>query len=163
MDWEALWEPNQWGECVATDCAGIAHGVESYLGRRGIELGVSRTQVARAIVEYVWRRLGGRRAAELRGPRTGGRRPEGWEAQHEDIWCQWLGERLTPEGFEIEVMLPVFGTDRRTWESRCDGWRDELFAFLPAWTLRSWDKFDEINPIALDEWAADDDAGSADG
>lgn len=165
MNWEELWVPNQWDECVATDVAGVAQGIESYLGRRGVELGVARRQVARAIVEYIWRRQS-RRAVDLRGPKTGGRRPEGWEERHEEIWCQWLEQRLTPESFEIEVMWPVFGDDRRTWEVRCDGWREELLAFLPAWTLRSWEKFEEINPLPMDEWGGsgvDDDAGSADG
>lgn len=162
MHWEQLWETNQWGECVATDVAGVAHGIESYLGRRGLELGVTRQQIARTIVEYVWRRQS-QHAAALLGPKNRGRRPEGWEERHEEIWCQWLEQRLTPESFEIEVMRPVFGDDVQTWEKRCHGWREEIFAFLPAWTLRSWEKFEEINPIPLDEWGADDDAGSADG
>lgn len=165
MNWDELWVPNQWGECVATDVAGVAHCIESYLGRRDIELGVSRRQIARTIVEYVWRRQR-RLALQLRGPQSGSRRPEGWDIRHEEIWRQWLEQRLTPESFEEEVLLPVFGVDQRTWEASCDGWREELLAFLPAWTLRSWDKFEEINPMPMDEWGGsgvDDDAGSADG
>jgi hypothetical protein len=165
--WDELWTENRWGECVATDVAGIVSGIVSYLERRGFDRGVPNQQIARTIIEWIWRRQT-RRANQMRGPRTRAAWPAGWTAQHEDTWCEWIEIRLTPESFEAEVLMPVFGTDTRTWETVCGGWREELFYFLPSWVERSFDRLEEISPGSAppddsrSATGADDDAGSAD-
>jgi hypothetical protein len=165
LNWDDMWEENRWGECVATDVAGVVSGIATYLERRGFELGVPQRQIFRTLMEWIWRRQR-RRMSDLRGPRTRAGCPAGWMAQHEDIWCQWIENRLTTESFEAEVLEPVFGTDVRTWEAACDGWRGELFFFLPYWVGRSFEKLEEISPGSAPDdalpAAPDDDAGSAD-
>ena len=165
LRWNDLWVENQWGECVATDVEGLASSIRIYLERRGLELGISERQIAQTIIEWIWRRQI-HTFYQLHGPRTRSAWPSGWDVSHEDVWSQWIEKHLTPESIEDEILYPVFGSDVRSWEGRCDGWRNELYYFLPFWIERSFERLDEmIRGNVQDDTqsaSADDEPASAD-
>jgi hypothetical protein len=77
--------------------------------------------------------------------------PAGWTTAHEEIWVQWLEHSVPHESWLALVIEPVFGPDERLWEIGVEGWRDEIYMFMPFWFARSMPRFEEIDPTGLPE------------
>jgi hypothetical protein len=75
--------------------------------------------------------------------------PAGWTAHHEQIWVQWLEYKVPLDVWNTLVIEPVFRSDERLWEIGVEGWRDEIYTFMPFWFARSISRFEEIDPTTL--------------
>lgn len=147
MDWSELFEPYEWDDwSAAEDALAIAERITVWVARKGVALELPPPRLARQILQYVWMRQT-TPWHEIDGPRHQRSLPVGWTRQHERIWCDWIVHVFELEAWQREVMDPVFGTDTRSWEP--EGWRDEIFHFLPRWIVRSIARFEEIDPTPL--------------
>ena len=79
-------------------------------------------------------------------PRMSVFKPNGWTERHEELWNDWIHYTFSEDSWHNEVMYPVFGRDVREWELYMDGWREELFEFLPWWMRRSVNIVEEYDP-----------------
>jgi hypothetical protein len=71
--------------------------------------------------------------------------PEEWTAADEVLWRSWVHGMFLPWEWDEEVMAPVFGTDKRSWEPV--GWREGLFEVaLRGWLTRSLDIVERYDP-----------------
>ena len=150
MDWEELFESYGWDDRSASDDALLlAERIERFVRRQKVELTLPPARLARQILEYVWMRQGlsAYEVAFARKPVL----PAGWTAAHERQWIDWIWHVFDLEDWRQTVMAPVFGTDVRSWEVRVDGWREEVFGFLPTWIARSMKRFEEIDVTPLPE------------
>jgi hypothetical protein len=148
MDWDSLFEPYGWDDCAAADdTALLAERIERFVRRQGVELSLTPARLARQILEYVWMRQGlsAYEIARTQNPAM----PAGWKTTHERLWVDWIWHVFTLDDWQNLVVSSVFGTDVRSWEP--EGWREEIFEFLPAWIARSMPRFEEIDVTPLPE------------
>jgi len=116
----------------------IAEQIAGFLKRRKLMLGIPESRVAKHITEYMdLRRLG--HPTTIKGPHLQ-IKPEGWTEHEETIWQDWFSNEVHLSDWLREVFRPVFGmnTSACSWDYICDGWREELFLFLPSWAARSF-------------------------
>lgn len=148
LEWNELFEPYGWDDHAAVeDAVALAERIDRYAQRQGVKLTPVPSRLARQILEYVWMRqtTSWHEIAWKSRPAM----PVGWTARHEQIWTDWIWHVFELEDWRHTVMDPVFGTDVRSWESACEGWREELFEFLPHWIARSLERFEEIDVTPL--------------
>lgn len=115
----------------------VAEQIEGFLARRKLHPELSRDKLAKQILQYMDLR---RRcyAVEIAGPKRPVSIPEGWDEQAEQVWVDWFSNEVHLSDWVREVFRPVFGTEECVWDCVCNGWREELFAFLPWWAQRSY-------------------------
>lgn len=151
MDWSELFDIYGWDDRAASDDAlELAERIVAWAACKGVKIELTLDRLARQILRYVWMRQE-TGAYMIVGPRHTRLTPTGWTAHHERIWRDWIDHAFELETWNAVVMAPVFGTDVRSWEARIDGWRDELFTFLPTWIARSMTRFEEIDVTPLPE------------
>ncbi len=142
--------PTVYGEVPADDIYAVADQIVEFIESHGQRPDGEMYQIASGIIGYIDRRSRGWRADEIHWPtRTNMYKPKGWEERQEEIWCEWVYHHFTLDNWQREVMHPIFGDGQRIWETACDGWRDEIYAFLPLWIERSHEMFDRIDPTQL--------------
>jgi hypothetical protein len=145
--------PYEWDDCAAMDdLLAVAERTTAWVrahGKVGLELVPA--QLARQLLDYVCLRGRGASWSDLDGPRYTRSLPVGWTAHHERLWNDWIHYSFAIEDWRRQVLDPVFGTDERSWEVGCAGWRDEVFAFLPRWIVRDMVRFVEIDATPLPE------------
>lgn len=149
QEYSQLFEPyrlDDWS--AAEDAAGLAQMIHRLLGRFGLHLCMTEERLARQILQYIWMRMA-YPAHEISVPQHERGVPDGWTRENEEIWLDWISMKIDLDQWKPEVLQPVFGSDERTWEAFCPGWRDELFAFLPYWIARSKEKLEKIDPTPL--------------
>ena len=83
------------------------------------------------------------------GPHIQPTYPEGWSEEYEALWGDWIDRECPLESWEEEVIDPTFGTLVRPWET--DGWRLEIYSFLPLWIQRSIPLMAAIDPDVVEE------------
>jgi hypothetical protein len=137
------------GEYPADDIYAVAGQIVDLIKKEGLIADADVTKIGSAIMGYVDRRstvpahkMGVPRRARMYIP-------DRWTAADEQIWREWIGHHFTLEDWHRKVMYPVFGTNQQIWEQECDGWRDEIFAFLPWWIQRDWSVMDTVDPRQL--------------
>lgn len=106
---------------------------------------ISQSKLFTSIVQYIELRCEVP-AYDIRGERRP-TVPIGWMAHHEAIWKQWIFHTLSLDEWLTRVIGPIFGPDLRPWEP--EGWREEIYDFLPVWFKRSMVQFAEIDPSPL--------------
>lgn len=151
MDWSELFEPYRWDDSsAAEDMTMLTEQIARFVGRQRLTLELTPNRLVRQLLQYVWwRQRAG--ALDLSAPRHSRTMPTGWTATHERVWTDWIWHIFDQEDWRQYVIAPVFGTDVRSWEVKCDGWREEIFSFLPLWIARSMTRFEEIDPTPLPE------------
>lgn len=153
MEW--LRERNAFGECAEEDAWILAGRVQAFVESAGGGLDVSRVQLMRQILKFVhMRQWNG--FNDLSGPGHRSFKPQGWTPHREQVWRDWIDRTFTLEDWQTDVIGPVFGTDERSWEARCTGWRDELFQYLPAWMQRDVGLADAVDLTPMDLSVQDD-------
>ena len=150
MKWQELFDVNRYGECIADDVEDIVERIEAYIHRRNGCLELKRNTLIMQILQYIQLRHT-RGALAISTPQTIPSVPEGWSDYDEEIWQDWLHHTHSIEGWRSEVMHAVFGYNVHLWELRCEGWRDELFDFLPWWISRSLKVVEEFDPNPPEE------------
>lgn len=156
QSYEQLFEPyrlDDWS--AAEDAVALADSVIRYIRWRGFAPSLSRAQLARQILQYIWMR---QRLPwhEISIPRHKRHMPEGWSRIMESVWLDCIDQKCELETWGSEVIEPVFGRDERTWEAYCPGWRQELFSFLPYWIERNSERFAELDPTPLPDPAPEE-------
>lgn len=132
MDW---YTRNKYDECAWNDLAYLAELVNAWIRRTGATPELSDERLTRQLVSYVGMRQR-HRWHEISVPQHVSREPATWTEDDEHIWQDWLSDTITLDGWRALVRR-VFGTDERYWEASIDGWREEIFAFVPYWVQRS--------------------------
>lgn len=151
MDWSELFEPYGWDDRAASDDAlELAERIMVWVACKGVKIELTPPRLARQILHYIWLRQDAG-AYDIVGPSDRRILPAGWTAHHERVWRDWIDHVFEAESWGREVMEPLFGTDVRSWEVRCEGWREEVFSFLPIWISRSMTRFEEIDVTPLPE------------
>jgi hypothetical protein len=136
MKWSELTKTNTYGECAAEDALRMSVAIGQYIKRRGVSITMDNVRLARHIMRYIQMRhtVAAYHISTVPGDIY---YPEGWNANEEEIWGDWINHTFTPESWCDEVIEPVFGGDVHLWEARIDGWREELLSFIPLWVRRS--------------------------
>lgn len=140
--WSNAFETTCYNEIPAADIYAVATLIVEFIEAENLIVDADRDQIASAIIGYLWKR---ERVAPMNivaKPRKRATIPDGWLPADEQIWREWIAHYFTLENWQRKVMYPIFGNNRRIWEEQCDGWRDEIYAFLHLWILRSWDVMD---------------------
>ena len=151
---------NTYGECAVDDIDYLVWLFQGYLHKRGAELGLDPAHLATHILKYIYLRQKSS-VYDISAPRTNPVKPTGWSAKDEEIWCDWISNHCTLDSWRTEVLAPIFGTDVRLWEARCQGWRDELTLFFPWWIQRSLDIVRKYDPTQLEEEVEEDESKAA--
>lgn len=149
QEYRQLFEPyclDDWS--AAEDAQGLAQMIARLLARNGLHLCLTEGRLARQILQYIWMRMA-YPAHEISSPRHDRVLPEGWTSDNEMIWTDWISMTIDLDQWKSDVLQPVFGSDERTWEVHCSGWRDELINFLPYWIARSNAKLEKIDPTLV--------------
>lgn len=148
--WNNAFEVTRYGEIPAADIYAVADRIVEWIDEEDLVADADRDQIGSAIVGYLYQRArlspSGHIAAR---PRRRAHVPDGWTPADEQIWREWIAHHFTLDEWQRKVMHSVFGTNRAVWEEQCDGWRDEIFAFLHLWIQRSWDVMDAVDPRQL--------------
>jgi hypothetical protein len=118
-------------ECI-TDITFVCEQIVKFVEHRGMTMSLSPNDLHKSIVRYIFLRQYNHRYA-ISKPVRKTQRPPGWTRDYEDLWRDWLDSHA--DAWITEVMDPVFGTNEKPWE--VDGWRTEIFTFLPWWIMRS--------------------------
>lgn len=147
--YDQLFEPyclDDWS--AAEDAVALASSVRSYIRWRGFTSSLTHAHMTRQILQYIWMR---QRLPwhEISAPQHKRSLPAGWTPLMESVWRDCIDHKCEIETWKTEVLDPVFGSDDRTWEAYCPGWRDEIFSFLPYWIERSAEKFADLDPTPL--------------
>jgi len=123
--------------------------IEAHLKRRGVTLEMSPRRLTAHILQYIRLR---QHASfyDISTPLTEPINPVSWTAHHERVWCDWINYNCDLDSWTKEVMQPMFGTDVRFWEAACQGWREEIHAFLPWWIRRSMAIVEQFDPTSED-------------
>lgn len=150
--WSNPYTATCYGEVPADDIYAVAGQIVEFIEGEGLSLDsdVCLDGIGSAIVGYIAKRSAGAQALGIKvRPRRRAHIPEGWAPEDEQVWREWIGHQFTLDDWQRKVMYPVFGTNRRIWEEQCDGWRDEIFAFLHLWIQRRWDIMETVDPRQL--------------
>lgn len=146
MDWYA---PNKYDECAWDDLAYLAELLNAHIYRKGVTPELSDEKLTRQLVSYVGMRQR-HRWHEISVPQHTCTKPAGWSPDNEQIWQDWLTDTFTLEDWRT-LLYRVFGTDDRFWEASVEGWRDEVFSFMPYWVQRSPKIVAAYDPRSQDE------------
>jgi len=149
---------------MSTVAEQIAEQIEGFLGRRKLRLGISRETLARHIMQYIDVRRRGH-PFDIVGPKTAPLKPEDWDDHAEQVWLDWFSNEVHLSDWLREVFRPVFGRDTCQYDYVCDGWREELLAFLPWWAQRTFNvvgKYDATPYESEDEEGTDPRAAKLD-
>ena len=146
MDWYA---PNKYDECAWDDLAYLAELLNGHIRRVGAMPELSDERLTRQLVAYVGMRHG-HRWHEISVPQHVRSKPAGWKTEDEQIWQDWLADKITLDVWRA-LIDRVFGTDERFWEAPVAGWRDEVFSFVPYWVQRSPNIVAVYDPRSQDE------------
>ena len=116
----------------------IAEQIIGFLQRRKLSPAFSQERMAKQIMDYMDLRRRGS-ALTISHPQFKIKNPDGWSEHDEEVWQDWFSNEIHLSEWLREVFRPVFGlnTSACSWDYTCDGWRDELIAFLPWWAQRS--------------------------
>jgi hypothetical protein len=148
--WSNAFEYTCYGELPVESIYAVADRIAEFIEDEGLALDADRDQIGSAIVGYLRRRAAGAHALDIVvRPRRRATVPEGWTPADEQVWREWIGHHFTLDNWQRKVMYPVFGTNRYIWEEQCDGWREEIFAFLHLWVMRSWEIMDTVDSRQL--------------
>ena len=150
MKWSELFNVNRYGECIADDVENVVERIEAYIHRRNGYLELNHADLVGQVLQYIQMRqkMG---PLEISNPQSVPSVPEGWSDYDEEILLDWLHQTHSIVGWRSEVMYAVFGSHVHLWELRCQGWRDELFDFLPWWISRSLKVVEEFDPHPPEE------------
>ena len=122
--------------------------IDKYVQRRKATLGVHANRMVTQILKYI--QLRERHMWwKIEGPHANITYPPGWSEEYEELWGDWFEREFSLDSWEDEVMDPMFGTIVQPWE--VDGWRQEIYAFLPTWIQRSIHLLTPIDPTQTDE------------
>jgi len=122
--------------------------IDKYVQRRNATLGVPKNRMITQILKYI--QLRERHMWwEIEGPYCKVTYPTGWTEEYEELWGYWFENEFSLDSWEDEVMDPMFGTSVHPWE--IDGWRQEIYAFLPLWIQRSISLLTPMDPNQTDE------------
>jgi hypothetical protein len=147
--WENPFELTRYGERVAVDVYAVAGRIGGLIEAHGFTPDLDDDGIASSILGFLQLRQR-MRADKIRGPkRPRMTKPADWDDEQEQIWVEHIAHLVSVEDWRQQVMYPVFGTSVRIWEGACDGWREEILQFLPAWIQRSYYNFDRIDPRQL--------------
>jgi len=130
------------------DLAAVADRIAAFVSRGKVSLELTEERLTRQLATYVTMRRS-HHWSEISLPQHERTVPAGWTAANERIWVDWIHHVFEFSDWQQAVMRPVFGTDERQWEIGAEGWRDEVFTFLPTWIARSTARFAEIDPTPL--------------
>lgn len=147
--WRNAFEVTCYGEIPAADIYAVATRIVEFIEAEDLTVDVDRDQVASAIIGYLQKRESATAMNIMVKPRKHATVPEGWTPADEQIWREWIAHYFTLDEWQRKVMYPVFGTNQRIWEEQCDGWREEIYAFLHLWIQRSWDVMESADPRQL--------------
>jgi hypothetical protein len=147
--WSNAFEATRYGEVPAEDIYAVAAQIVEFIEAEDLVADVDHNQIASAIIGYLSKRSRTAAMNIVAKPRRRATIPEDWTPADEQVWRVWITHYFTLDDWQRKVMHPVFGTNRRIWEEQCDGWRDEIFAFLHLWIRRSWDVMDVADPRQL--------------
>ena len=150
MKWRELFDVNRYGECIADDVEDVVERIESYILRRNGYLELAHGDLVGQVLQYIQLRQT-MHPLDISNPQTIPSLPAGWSEYDEEIWRDWLHHTHSIEGWRSEVMYAVFGSHVHLWELKCEGWRDELFDFLPWWVSRSLKVVEEFDPNQCEE------------
>jgi hypothetical protein len=137
---------NAYGDCMADTLIPLCKAIDRISTGLGLNMDITQTKLFTSIVQYIELRHESR-AYEIRGPQRKLTAPVGWTARHESIWRQWIFHTFTLDDWNSRIIEPIFGSESFLWEP--DGWREELYQFLPFWFMRSMERFEEIDPTPL--------------
>jgi hypothetical protein len=117
--------------------------IDKYVRRRKAILDIPAPKMVTQILKYIQMR---ERLMwwEIDGPYSTVTYPAGWTPDHEELWADWFEREFSLDSWEDEVMDPMFGTRVQPWE--IDGWRQEIYTFLPTWIQRSISLLAPIDP-----------------
>ena len=144
-----LLQYNSYGERPVDDVVEIVYYIEEFCKSRRVFIAIPTQKLVKSILEYISFRQTVR-AELVSTPHTPMVYPVDWNSDHERIWNDWLTMECSPEQWDTEVMTHVFGTGSRTWETPCEGWRNELRLFLPWWITRNFEVISKY--MDLDEY-----------
>jgi hypothetical protein len=148
--WSSLWEETEWEEVVAIDTARTARAISTLAQKKGVVLRLREDELYQELTYYVWLRLRGFGADEIRGQR--GKLPADWDDTKERIWIEWLRSYVAPDStWEGSVWNVAFGRGKEAlWEDNCRGWREEVAAMFPYWVVRDSARQHLIDPTPIE-------------
>ena len=138
-----------YGESIEADVVKVVRYIEAYLKRRSVSLELTPSRLKRHIMQFISLRQKSS-FFDISTPRMTPTEPAEWTAHHERVWCDWINYHCDLDSWTREVMQPMFGTDVRFWEARCEGWREEIHTFLPWWILRCTAIVERFDPTSED-------------
>lgn len=136
-------------ESMELDIQGVCDGIQRLANRLDLNMELSPSKLYTMLMHYLEIRATVSHPFNISGPQKRISKPAGWTQEHEAIWVQWLEHEISLELWHMFVMRPVFGYDERRWEIGIEGWRDEIYTFMPFWFVRSMSRFEEIDPTGL--------------
>ena len=131
------------------DIQDVCDGIHMIAKRLNLNMELTPSALYTMILHYIDVRATVDHPFQIQGPRRRVSKPAGWAARNEEIWVQWLEHRVPLDLWNSLIMDPVFGDDIREWEIGIEGWRNEIYTFMPFWFVRSMPRFDEIDPTML--------------
>lgn len=148
--WNSLWEETEWEEIVAVDTARVAREICALARSKGLSLRFREVEMFRELTHYVWLRLRGFGADEIRGSR--GVWPADWDETKERIWMDWLRMYAVPDSaWQHRVWDAAFGVgEAALWEDTCSGWREDVAAMFPYWVVRDPTQLRRIDPTPIE-------------
>jgi hypothetical protein len=133
---ENVWEPCDPVEMNAAQAAAaLATQVNWWIEVRGGTPAQTIRQLQTQIQSYI-RLRATHHWSDLEQPKVRPIFPEGWDNLKELLWQEWLDDTYSPDGWDTDVLDPVFGSLQFNWEPQGD-WRHELFWSVRRWVLRS--------------------------
>jgi hypothetical protein len=131
-------------DLIYEDVHDTATRVESFIRRYGGTPELSTEKLANQILQYIRLRQSGSSTLNISQPLHTCQYPPEWNDTHETLWQDWISLRYDLADWQRQVIRPVFGTDVRLWEANCEGWRDEIYTFLPWWIQRNVESINDI-------------------
>lgn len=131
------------------DIQGVCDGIIMLSKRLDLNMELTPTALYTMLIHYLNLRATVLHPFEISGPQRRVSKPKGWADNHEAIWIQWLEHTIPLDLWDMLVIYPVFGENERIWEAGIEGWRSEIYTFMPFWFERSMSRFEEIDPTAL--------------
>ena len=141
---------NELDDCCLFDVVEIVNRLETFCARRNVGMSQSKHKIITSILEYIELRQNVR-SHSISKPRSPIEFPDGWTAEQELCWNDWLATECSNEYWSAEIMN-LFGTDVRSWENLCEGWRDEIRLFLPWWIARTASVLDSAEECLQSEY-----------
>jgi len=147
--YQSLFYPNDYGERASTDVLSLVRLLRSWVQQKGADLAVSDEVLARQILKYIAMRRHWTRD-QIQGPHMPLIVPPiEWNRDTEQIWEEWIWHTFDWGAWQRRILGVIFQSGVRLWEADCDGWRNEIYDFLPAWIRRDMECFRRIDPRPL--------------